>query len=78
MAAVGGKMRLDMGHLDGGAHETKRKSPGSMNEFFRNIRTEKTDWDTILRKKGDYLPVSTGRDRFEFFQYFQERSFFIH
>jgi len=41
MATVGGKMCLDMGHLDGCAHETKRKSPGSMNEFFRNKGTEK-------------------------------------
>ena len=41
MAAVGREMGLDMGHLDGRAHETKRKSAGSMDEFLRNMRAEK-------------------------------------
>jgi hypothetical protein len=67
MAAVRGKMSLDMRHLDGCTHKTEGKSPCRMNEFFRNIGTEKTDWGTVLGEKGNYLPVSCGSDRCEFF-----------
>jgi len=68
MATVGGKMCLDMGHLDGCAHETKRKSPGSMNEFFRNKGTEKTNGSTIPWKMGSYFRVPTGSDDLELFK----------
>jgi hypothetical protein len=55
VAAVRRKMGLDMGHLDGCAHETKGKSAGSMDEFFRNMGTEKTDRNTVLReRRGDF------------------------
>jgi len=56
-----------MGHLGGSAHEAKGKGAGSMNEFFRDKRTEKADWDAILREMGGYLPVSCGCDHLEFF-----------
>jgi hypothetical protein len=78
MAAVGGKMGLDMGHLDRGTHETKWKSPGSMNEFFWNKRTEKTNGSTILGKAGSYLRVPTGGDDLELLKYFYKRTFFVH
>ena len=60
-------MGLDMGHLNGRAHKTEGKSPSRMDEFFRNIRTEKTNWRPVLGEKGNYFPVSCGSDRCEFF-----------
>jgi hypothetical protein len=51
MAAVGRKVCLDMGHLDGRAHDTKGESPCCVNEFFGNMGTEKTDWSTVFWKK---------------------------
>jgi hypothetical protein len=56
-----------MGHLGGSAHEAKGKGASSMNEFFRDKRTEKADWHTVLGEKGGYVPVSFGCDRLEFF-----------
>jgi len=67
MTTIRGKVSLNMGHLGGSAHEAKGKGAGSMNEFFRDKRTEKADWDAILREMGGYLPVSCGCDRLEFF-----------
>jgi hypothetical protein len=58
MAAVGREMGLDMGHPDGCAHETKRKSAGSMDEFFRNMGTEKTDRNLVLWERRRDLSIS--------------------
>jgi hypothetical protein len=60
-------MGLDMGHLDGRAHETKRKSAGSMDEFFRNMGTEKTDRNLVLGEKRGDFSICLRSDCFEFF-----------
>jgi hypothetical protein len=51
-------MGLDMGHLDGRAHETKGKSARSMDEFLRNMGTEKTDRNTVLWERRGDLSIS--------------------
>jgi hypothetical protein len=66
MAAVGGKMGLDMGHLNGGAHETEGKSTCCMDEFFGNMGTEKPDRNTVLREKRRDFSISLRSDRLEF------------
>jgi hypothetical protein len=70
MAAVGRKMCLDMGHLDGRAHETKRKSTRCMDEFFGDVGAEKPDWNTVPEKRGGGFPISGRSNRFEFFKDF--------
>jgi hypothetical protein len=67
MATVRRKMGLDMGHLDGRAHETKRKSPRGMDELFRNIGTEKTDGNLFLWKIREDFSISGRSDRLDFF-----------
>jgi hypothetical protein len=67
MATVRRKMGLDMGHLDGRAHETKRKSPRGMDELFRNIGTEKTDRNPVLGERRRDFSISLRNDCFEFF-----------
>jgi hypothetical protein len=69
MAAVGRKMGLHMGHLDGRTHETQRQASGCMKEFFRNIGTEKTDRVAVPREMGGHFLVSQGSDRFDLFLY---------
>jgi hypothetical protein len=67
MAAIGWKMGLDVGHLDGRTHETNRKGSGSVDEFFRNVGTEKTDGNTILGETRSHFRVSTGSEIDELF-----------
>jgi hypothetical protein len=67
MAAVGREMGLDMGHPDGCAHETKRKSAGSMDEFFWNMGTEKPDRNPVLGERRGDFSISLRSDRLEFF-----------
>ena len=66
MAAVGREMGLDMGHLDGRAHETKGKSAGSMDEFLRNMRAEKPDRNTVFWERREDFAISLRSDRLEF------------
>jgi hypothetical protein len=49
-----------------------------MDELFRNIGAEKTDWYTVLGKMEGYLPIAYGSDRREFFEYLRKRILFIH
>jgi hypothetical protein len=67
MATVGRKMGLNMGHLDGRAHETKGKSAGSVDEFLGNMGTEKPDRNTVLGERRGDFSISLRSDRFEFF-----------
>jgi hypothetical protein len=67
MAAVRRKMGLDMGHLNGGVHETKGKSARSMDEFFRNMGTEKADRNTLPGERRGDFSISLRSDRLEFF-----------
>jgi hypothetical protein len=67
MAAVRRKMGLDMRHLDRGSHETKGKGTGRVDEFFRDIGTEKTNGVTILGEMGDDVWISLRSDDFKFF-----------
>jgi hypothetical protein len=38
-----------------------------MNEFFRDIGAEETDWETVPRKGESDLTMSSGNDPFKFF-----------
>jgi hypothetical protein len=67
VTAIGRKMGLGMGYLDRGTHETKRMAACSMDKFFRNIGTEKPDWNSILGKLGSDFFVSQGGNRFDLF-----------
>jgi hypothetical protein len=69
MAAMRGKMGLDVGHLERRSHETEGKGTASMDELLRGVGTEKTDWNTVCGKMGRYLPIACGSDRREFFEY---------
>ena len=70
MAAIGREVCRDMGDPGGCSHETEGKGTGSMNEFFRNIRTEKTDRHTVSGQMGSHILVSQGADCFDLFPYF--------
>jgi hypothetical protein len=78
MAAVRRKMGLDMGHLEGRSHKTEGKGTRRMDEFFRNIGTKKTDWNTVLGEVRGHLPISFGSNSLEFLKNFREGGFFIH
>jgi hypothetical protein len=67
VAAVRRKMGLDMGHLNGGVHETKGKGARSMDEFFGNMGTEKPDRSTVLLERRGDFSISLRSDRLEFF-----------
>ena len=67
MAAVRRKMGLDMRHLDGPPHQTEGKGTRRMDQFFRDIGTEKTNGITILGKMGSDFLVSLRSNDFEFF-----------
>jgi hypothetical protein len=78
MAAIRGKVGLDVGQLAGRSHKTEGKSTRSMDELFRNIGTEKTDWNAVLWERESCLPVSPGGDCLKFFKYFRKRNIFSH
>jgi hypothetical protein len=67
VAAIGWKVRLNVGHLGGHTHETNGKGSGSVNEFLRDIGTEKTNGNTILRQAGSNFRVSTRSEIDELF-----------
>jgi hypothetical protein len=67
MTAVGRKMRGGMGYLSRGAHEAKGKGSGCIDEFFRDIRTEKTDRVAVFWEMGSHFLISQGGDRFDLF-----------
>jgi hypothetical protein len=67
MAAIGGKVCLDMGHLDRRAHEAKGKSTCCMDEFLRNVRAEETDRNTVFGERKGNFSISLRSDGLEFF-----------
>jgi hypothetical protein len=71
MAAVERKVPLGMRDPHGRAHEPNGKGSCRVKEFFRDIRAEKTDGDTVLGEMGGDFPIIPGSDLLKLLYHFQ-------